>query len=116
TRRELGQDPARTYGFTLEACEEADRLGIHSAWFTEHHSFPDGYLPQPLTIAAAVAARTRKLRVGTSVLLAPLRTPIQVAEEAAVLDLISQGRLDLGISGGYMSQEYDLFGVPGRFE
>src|SRR5579862_5551896 len=86
TRRELGHDPARTYGFVLEACEEADRAGIHSAWFTEHHSFPDAYLPQPLTMAAAVAARTRRLRVGTSVVLAPLRSPVQIAEEAAVVD------------------------------
>jgi alkanesulfonate monooxygenase SsuD/methylene tetrahydromethanopterin reductase-like flavin-dependent oxidoreductase (luciferase family) len=114
-RRELGQDPARTYSFVLEACEEADRAGIHSAWFTEHHSWADGYLPQPLTFAAAVAARTRRLRVGTSVVLAPLRQSIQIAEEAAVVDLVSQGRLDLGLSGGYMTQEYELFGVPDRY-
>jgi alkanesulfonate monooxygenase SsuD/methylene tetrahydromethanopterin reductase-like flavin-dependent oxidoreductase (luciferase family) len=115
SRPDLGQHPARTYGFVLEACEEADRAGIHSAWFTEHHSFADGYLPQPLTFAAAVAARTQKLRVGASVLLAPLRQPIQIAEEAAVVDLVSEGRLELGLSGGYMKQEYELFGVPERY-
>src|SRR5439155_23522016 len=91
-RPELAQDPARTYGFILEACEEADRSGIHEAWFTEHHSWADGYLPQPLTFAAAAAARTRKLRVGTSIVQAPLRQAIQIAEEAAVVDLVSQGR------------------------
>src|SRR5262245_35830803 len=89
TRHDLGQDPVRSYGFVLGACEEAERLGIHEAWFTEHHSWPDGYLPQPLTLAAAVAARTSTLRIGTSILLAPLRQPIQIAEEAAVVDLIS---------------------------
>jgi alkanesulfonate monooxygenase SsuD/methylene tetrahydromethanopterin reductase-like flavin-dependent oxidoreductase (luciferase family) len=115
-RRDLGQDPARVYGFTLEACEEADRLGIHEAWLTEHHGFPDGYLPQPLTFAAAIAARTQRLRVGTSVLLAPLREPVQIAEEAAVVDLVSGGRLDLGLAGGAMRQEYALFGVDDRFE
>ncbi len=114
-RRELGQDPARMYAFILEACEEADRAGIHSAWFTEHHAWADGYLPQPLTFAAAVAARTRRLRVGTSILLSPLRQSIQIAEEAAVVDLVSQGRLDLGIAGGYMRQEYELFGVADRY-
>ena len=66
------QDPARLYGFTLELCEEAERLGTHSVWLSEHHLFDDGYLPQPLTFAAAVAARTRRVRIGTAVLLAPL--------------------------------------------
>jgi alkanesulfonate monooxygenase SsuD/methylene tetrahydromethanopterin reductase-like flavin-dependent oxidoreductase (luciferase family) len=115
-RADLGQDPARVYGFFLEACEEADRTGIASAWFTEHHSFVDGYLPQPLTYAAAVAARTRRLRLGTSVLLAPLRQAIQIAEEAAVVDLVSGGRLDLGISCGSMRREYELYGVEDQFE
>jgi alkanesulfonate monooxygenase SsuD/methylene tetrahydromethanopterin reductase-like flavin-dependent oxidoreductase (luciferase family) len=116
SRADLGQDPGRVYGFVLEACEEADRLGVHSAWFTEHHSFVDGYLPQPLTYAAAVAARTSRLRVGTSVLLAPLRRAIQIAEEAAVVDLLSGGRLELGLSGGYMRQEYELFDVGECFD
>ena len=49
------QDPARLYGYTLELCEEAERLGAHSVWLSEHHLFDDGYLPQPLTFAAAVA-------------------------------------------------------------
>jgi alkanesulfonate monooxygenase SsuD/methylene tetrahydromethanopterin reductase-like flavin-dependent oxidoreductase (luciferase family) len=114
-RPDLGQDPQRAYGFTLEVCEEADRLGVHQAWFTEHHSWRDGYLPQPLTFASAAAARTKRLRVGTSVVLSPLRQSIQIAEEAAVVDLVSGGRLDLGLSGGYMAQEYELFGVADRF-
>src|SRR5258708_6520929 len=51
---------SRTYGFTLEMCEEAERLGADSVWFSEHHLFEDGYLPQPLIMAAAAAARTRR--------------------------------------------------------
>ncbi len=61
-----GADPARLYGFVLEMCEEADSLGCHSVWLSEHHLFSDGYLPQPLTMAAAVPARTRRCRIGTA--------------------------------------------------
>ncbi|MBX6388631.1 MAG: LLM class flavin-dependent oxidoreductase [Frankia sp.] len=103
-------DTSRLYGFTLEMCEEAERLGCHSVWFTEHHLFDDGYLPQPLTMAAAVAARTRRVRIGTGVVIAPLRHPAHLAEEAAVVDLISGGRLELGIGAGYRQAEFDLFG------
>ncbi len=91
------QDPARLYGFTLELCEEAEHLGADSVWFSEHHGFEDGYLPQPLTFAAAAAARTSRVRLGTGILVAPLRKTAQLAEEAAVVDIISGGRLDLGL-------------------
>lgn len=99
----------RHYGRTLEFCEEADHLGIGGLWFTEHHLFPDGYLPQPLTFAAAAAARTRNARIGTSVVVPALRKPAQLAEEAAVVDLISGGRLELGLGAGYREPEYRLF-------
>ena len=105
------QDPARLHAFTLELCEEADRLGIDSLWFTEHHKFDDGYLTQPLTFAAAVAARTTRARLGTAVLVAPLHHPVRLAEEAALVDLISNGRLDIGLGAGYRKPEYDLYGV-----
>jgi alkanesulfonate monooxygenase SsuD/methylene tetrahydromethanopterin reductase-like flavin-dependent oxidoreductase (luciferase family) len=112
------QDWKRLYDFTLEVCEEADRLGVHSLWFSEHHLFPDGYLNQPLTFAAAVAARTRRARLGTAVLVAPLRSAVQIAEEATVVDLISGGRLDLGLGTGYRKAEFDLFGasLAGRYD
>jgi alkanesulfonate monooxygenase SsuD/methylene tetrahydromethanopterin reductase-like flavin-dependent oxidoreductase (luciferase family) len=105
------RDPARLHAFTLELCEEADRLGIHSLWFTEHHRFDDGYLSQPLTFAAAVAARTRRARIGTAVLVAPLHHPVRLAEEAALVDLISDGRLDIGLGAGYRKAEYELYGA-----
>jgi alkanesulfonate monooxygenase SsuD/methylene tetrahydromethanopterin reductase-like flavin-dependent oxidoreductase (luciferase family) len=105
------QDPARLYGFTLELCEEADRLGAHSVWFSEHHGFEDGYLPQPLTFAAAAAARTSRVRLGTGILVAPLRKTAQLAEEAAVVDIISGGRLELGLGAGYRPPEFGLFGT-----
>jgi alkanesulfonate monooxygenase SsuD/methylene tetrahydromethanopterin reductase-like flavin-dependent oxidoreductase (luciferase family) len=103
------QDWRRLYGFTLEMCQEADHLGIDSVWTSEHHLFEDGYLTQPLTMLAAMGAVTRKVRLGTAVLLAPLRSAIQIAEEATIVDVISGGRLDLGLGAGYRHPEYELF-------
>ena len=105
------QDPARLAAFTLELCEEAELLGADSLWFSEHHGFEDGYLPQPLTFAAAAAARTTRVRLGTGILVAPLRKTAQLAEEAAVVDLISGGRLELGLGAGYRVPEFELFGT-----
>jgi alkanesulfonate monooxygenase SsuD/methylene tetrahydromethanopterin reductase-like flavin-dependent oxidoreductase (luciferase family) len=103
------QDWSRLYGFTLEMCEEADRLGAHSVWVSEHHLFEDGYLNQPLTYAAAIAARTRSIRIGTAILIAPFRSAVHLAEEAAVVDLVSDGRLDLGLGAGYRLPEFGLY-------
>lgn len=97
------------YARTLELCEEADRRGIGGLWFTEHHLFEDGYLPQPLTLAAAAAARTRHARIGTSVVLPALHHPADLAEQAALADLISGGRLELGLGAGYRLPEYRLY-------
>lgn len=103
------QDPSRLYGFTLEACEEAERLGARSAWFSEHHLFDDDYLTSPLTFAAAAAARTKDIRLGTAILIAPLHHPAEIAEQGAAVDLISDGRLDLGLGAGYRVPEFELF-------
>jgi alkanesulfonate monooxygenase SsuD/methylene tetrahydromethanopterin reductase-like flavin-dependent oxidoreductase (luciferase family) len=92
-------------------CEEGERLGAHSVWFTEHHMFEDGYIPQPLTFAAAAAARTSRMRIGIAILIAPLYHPVHLAEQAAVVDIVSGGRLDLGIGAGYRIPEYELFGA-----
>lgn len=105
------QDPARLHAFTLEMCEEAERLGASSVWFTEHHLFDDGYLAQPLTFAAAVAARTSRVRIGTAIMIAPLHHPAELAEQAALVDILSDGRLDLGIGAGYRVPEYELYGA-----
>src|ERR1700761_4696104 len=80
------------YASVLETCEEAGRLGIDSIWLTEHHFFEDGYLPQTLTLAAAIAARTNRVRVGTAILIPGLRAALDVAEQAAIVDLVSNGR------------------------
>ena len=97
------------YGRALDLVVEAERLGAASVWFSEHHLFSDGYLPQPLTFAAAAAARTTRVRIGTAVLLAALRPAALIAEEAAVIDQLSGGRLELGIGAGYSVPEYELY-------
>src|SRR6476646_8744351 len=102
---------ARHYGRWLEIVEEADRLGTDAVWLSEHHLFDDGYLPQPLTFAAAVAARTTRVRIGTAVLLAPLHSAAEIAEQVAVVDLVSNGRVDLGLGAGYRVPEFELFGA-----
>ena len=99
------------YGETLELIEQAEAWGIDAVWVSEHHFFEDGYLPQPLTFASAIAARTKRVRLGTAVLLPALRPSLQIAEEATVVDIISNGRLDLGLGAGYRIPEYEAFGA-----
>ena len=112
-RRPIGASTSmsRLYSFTLEVCEEADRLGCHSIWLSEHHLFDDGYLPQPMTFAAAIAARTSSVRIGTAITIAPLHHPPALAEQVAVVDLISDGRVDLGMGTGYRIPEFELYGA-----
>jgi len=105
------QDWSRLYGFTLELCEEAERLGAHSVWSTEHHLFDDGYVTQPLAFLSAVAARTRRVRLGTAIVIAPLHHPVEIAEQAALVDIVSGGRVDLGLGAGYRVPEFELFGA-----
>lgn len=102
---------AQLYRDTLETVETAERAGIDSVWLSEHHLFDDGYLPQPLTMAAAIAARTSRVRIGTAIVLAALRHPLHLAEQAALVDVLSDGRLELGLGAGFSPAEYDAFGV-----
>ncbi|HEX2171040.1 MAG TPA: LLM class flavin-dependent oxidoreductase, partial [Dehalococcoidia bacterium] len=92
--------------------QAAERYDFDGAFLTEHHQDPSGYLPAPLITAAAVAAKTERITIGTAVLLLPLYHPVQVAEQAAVVDLISNGRLILGVGLGYQPEDFQTFGVP----
>jgi alkanesulfonate monooxygenase SsuD/methylene tetrahydromethanopterin reductase-like flavin-dependent oxidoreductase (luciferase family) len=82
------------------------------AGLSEHHGSEDGYLPSALPMAAAIAARTSTIRISIAALIAPFHDPLRLAEDAAVVDLLSQGRLDLVIAGGYVRSEFEMFGVP----
>jgi len=99
------------YRAAIDLVAEAERRDADAVWLTEHHGFEDGYLSQPLALAAALAVRTCSMRIGTAVLLAPLRHPRHVAEEAAVVDVLSGGRLELGLGAGYVRPEFEAFGA-----
>ena len=100
---------AAHYGRWLERIEEAERLGADAVWLTEHHFFDDGYLPQCFTYAAAIAARTSRIRIGTTVALLPLHKPMELAEQIAIVDIISDGRVEPGFGVGYRKPEYLAF-------
>jgi alkanesulfonate monooxygenase SsuD/methylene tetrahydromethanopterin reductase-like flavin-dependent oxidoreductase (luciferase family) len=108
---ESGRSFATLYRDSLEQVELAETLGFDSIWLTEHHFTDDGYLPAMLPAAAAIAARTKRVTIGTFVLLAPFQHPLKLAEDAAVVDVISNGRLRLGLGQGYRQEEFDGFGV-----
>ncbi|MFP8874353.1 MAG: LLM class flavin-dependent oxidoreductase, partial [Myxococcota bacterium] len=85
----------------IEQCAWADERGFASVTLSEHHGAEDGYLPSPLVLAAAMAARTRRIRIVLAALIAPLQDPLRLAEDIAVLDVISKGRVIPVLSGGY---------------
>jgi probable F420-dependent oxidoreductase len=110
----LGSDRtfAQEYRDTLELVRLAEALGFDSAWVSEHHGASDGYLPSLLTMLAAFAAATDRIRLGTGVVLTPLHDPLRLAEDAAVVDQLSGGRLTLGLGIAWRPEEFRMFGVP----
>ncbi len=97
------------YDSGLEQMLAAEPLGYHSVWIAEHHFNDYGLCPAPPVLAAYVAARTRALRLGMGVSLLPLHHPVDLAEQLAVLDVVSGGRLDVGIGRGGTLQDYQTF-------
>ncbi len=111
--RAPGLEPAeaqKLYAASVEMSEWADRQGFDMLVLSEHHAAPDGYLPSPLVLGGAVAARTERIPIWVSALLIPLHDPIRLAEDIAVLDLISNGRICIVTGLGYRPIEYELLG------
>jgi alkanesulfonate monooxygenase SsuD/methylene tetrahydromethanopterin reductase-like flavin-dependent oxidoreductase (luciferase family) len=107
-----GTDMSERYRAAIEMSEWADRLGFMMVVLSEHHGSADGYLPKAMPLASAIAARTKNIRIRIGSIIAPFYDPLHLAEEAAVVDRISDGRLDLVIANGYVPSEFDMFGVP----
>lgn len=112
THPENPSSHAELYRQTLDHVRLAEEVGFDSAWISEHHFLEDGYCPSPLVMASAMASVTRRIRIGTGALILPLHNPVRVAEDAAVVDNISNGRLILGVALGYRKDEFDGLGVP----
>ena len=98
------------YRACLEQIAWAESLGFDSVWLTEHHFCEDGYTPSPLVVAAAIGERTKRMRIGTNLMLLPLADPVRLAEDAATLSILTGGRFDLGVGLGYRQLEFDYFG------
>jgi alkanesulfonate monooxygenase SsuD/methylene tetrahydromethanopterin reductase-like flavin-dependent oxidoreductase (luciferase family) len=103
---------AERYEELLTLARAIDDAGLDSAWVSEHHFADDGYLSGTMPTLGAIAAETESIELGTCIALAPLYDPVRLAEDAATVDLISDGRLTLGLSIGYRDVEFENFGVP----
>ena len=100
------------YRDAVQRCVAAEAAGFDSVWVSEHHFVDDGYMPSLLVMCAAIAEATRRVQIGTGILLAPLIDPIRLAEDAATVDVLSGGRLILGLGAGWRNEEFEVFGVP----
>jgi alkanesulfonate monooxygenase SsuD/methylene tetrahydromethanopterin reductase-like flavin-dependent oxidoreductase (luciferase family) len=107
----LGRRWEDMYAETLDVIAWSETAGFNGAWIPEHHLASDGYMPSPLVALSAIAAQTKSMKLGSGIALAPLYHPVRFAEDCAVLDIISGGRLEIGLAIGYRKREYDAFGI-----
>ena len=117
SQRSATQDPAARadlYGATIDMCAWAEGHGALAAILSQHHGSEDGYLPSPVPLAAAIAARTSTLPITVAALLLALYEPVKLAEDLAVVDLISRGRVSYVVGIGYRDEEFDMFSVDRR--
>ena len=106
----FGADKTALYRAAIEQCRFADQHGFGTLMLAEHHGVDDGYLPSPLVMAAAVAAVTARLRLRVQALILPFHDPLRLAEDIAVLDVLSGGRAEICAAGGYLASEFAQFG------
>ncbi|HYR70579.1 MAG TPA: LLM class flavin-dependent oxidoreductase [Candidatus Acidoferrum sp.] len=106
-----GTDLTRMVDELITEAQQAERSGFDSFFLTEHHQEPSGYFPSPLPLVAALAARTSTIRLGTGIAILPLYHPIRLAEDCAIIDIISKGRLILGVGQGYQEGDFAAFGL-----
>ena len=113
-RLKIGFIPIEGGHFYRDAIEEvtrAEELGFDSAWMEEHHSVVDHYWPSPITVLAGFATRTSRMLLGTDIVVAPFHHPVRLAEDVAMLDVMSSGRAVLGAAIGYKPDEFALYGA-----
>ncbi len=111
---EAGRRVADDYADTLRLCELAEASGFDSVWVSEHHGAADSYLPSLTVMLGAIAARTSRVELGMGVVLGPFQNPLRFAEDCAVVDQLSGGRLVAGLAPGWREEEFRAFGVPIR--
>lgn len=99
------------YEETIALAAWTEEAGFDAAWVPEHHLASDGYVSSPLMVLAAIAARTKRIRLGSAISLAPLYHPLRYAEDCVVLDILSGGRLEMALAIGYRRREYEAFGL-----
>ena len=99
------------YARVLQQIELVDQLGFDHVWITEHHFVEDGYMPSPLVMSGAIAARTSRVAIGQDVMLLPFTNPVRLAEDLVVLDNLSNGRMMLGAGMGYVPSEFAAMGI-----
>ncbi|MGH7894243.1 MAG: LLM class flavin-dependent oxidoreductase, partial [Candidatus Binatia bacterium] len=102
---------ARQYAACLDMCEWADGVGLDVVAISEHHGVDDGYMPSPVTLAAAIAGRTKRLRINIAAILVPLHDPVRLAEQLATAALVSDGRVSIVAGMGYRPEEFEMAGV-----
>lgn len=108
---DIGAPAEELYAAAIDQCQWADALGFDAVHVAEHHGTEDGYLPSSLVFCAAVAARTKYVRLQPSALLITLHHPLRLAEDLAVLDIISGGRVAIVAGMGYLEREFEMLGV-----
>src|SRR5579859_6232169 len=105
------QSSEEMYARAIEHAQAAEGLGFRNIWLAEHHFSTYGYVGRPVQLATYLAAKTSNIRVGTAVIVVPLHHPLLVAEDIATLDVLAQGRVDIGLGRGYQYYEFERLGL-----